>query len=202
MIALPQGFVTAATVLSAIVLNALWQDALLVVSIWALLRLWPRINAATRYVVWSATLVAAFVVPVATTLSFFAAPQSAPAAASSTRVWQPRAGMTPAAQRPHPSRAANAARSEAAQAMPRVPERLRLTVPAPLGVAVFVLWLLLASYALVRLIIGLVSLERLKRDALPLPVEYRDAMPQWTRANKGARDVRLCVSDEDRKSVV
>ena len=59
--------------LSAIVLNALWQDALLVVSIWLLLRVWPRINAATRYVVWSATLVAAFVIPIATTLAFFRA---------------------------------------------------------------------------------------------------------------------------------
>jgi uncharacterized protein YjbI with pentapeptide repeats len=48
----------------------------------------------------------------------------------------------------------------------------------------------------VRLIVGLTRLEQLKRDALPLPVEYRDAMPQWIRANKGARDVRLCVSDE------
>ena len=47
-----------------------------------------------------------------------------------------------------------------------------------------------------RLAIGLFRLEQLKRDALPLPVEYRDAMPQWTAANKGARDVRLCVSDE------
>ena len=55
---------------------------------------------------------------------------------------------------------------------------------------------MLAGYALVRLAIGLVRLEQLKRDALPLPVEYRDAMPQWLRANKGARDVRLCVSDE------
>jgi uncharacterized protein YjbI with pentapeptide repeats/beta-lactamase regulating signal transducer with metallopeptidase domain len=197
MIGLPQGFVTAASVLSAIVLNALWQDALLVVSIWALLRLWPRINAATRYVVWSATLVASFVVPVATTLSYFAVPQPAPAAVSSTRILQPRAGVTPAAQQRHRSRSASAARSsEAAPAMPRVPERLRLTIPAGLAVAVFVVWLLLATYALIRLTIGLVSLERLKRDALPLPVEYRDAMPQWTRANKGARDVRLCVSDD------
>ncbi len=186
---LPQAFVTVASVLSAIVLNALWQDALLVVSIWALLRLWPRINAATRYVVWSATLVAAFVVPIATTLSFFAVPRPAPAAVSTARVspW-------------HGARNERVARSPesrpAAARVARVPERLRVTMPAPLAVAVFIAWLLLASYALVRLIIGLVSLERLKRDALPLPVEYRDAMPQWTRANKGARDVRLCVSDD------
>ncbi len=47
-----------------------------------------------------------------------------------------------------------------------------------------------------KLAVGLIRLEQLKRDALPLSVEYRDAMPQWIRANKGARDVRLCVSDE------
>ena len=38
MIGLQQGFVTFASVLSAIALNALWEDALLVVSIWLLLR--------------------------------------------------------------------------------------------------------------------------------------------------------------------
>ena len=39
------------------------------------------------------------------------------------------------------------------------------------------------------------AIERLKRDALPLPVEYRDSMPQWSAANKGRRPVRLCVSE-------
>ncbi len=190
MIGVPQGFVTAASMLSAIVINALWQDALLVASIWGLLRLWPRINAATRYVVWSATLVAAFVIPVATTLSFFAAPQPTTAALPSTRISQARAGGTPA-------RVERVPRSrEIAPAAPRAPERLRVTISVPLALTIFVVWLLLASYALIRLVVGLVSLERLKRDALPLPVEYRDAMPQWTRANKGARDVRLCVSDD------
>ncbi len=190
MIGVPQAFVTGASVLSAIVLNALWQDALLVASIWGLLRLWQRINAATRYVVWSATLAAAFVIPVATTLSFFAAPQPTTAAVPSTRISQARAGATPV-------RVERVPRSrETAPAAPRTPERLRVTISAPLALTIFIVWLLLASYALVRLVVGLVSLERLKRDALPLPVEYRDAMPQWTRANKGARDVRLCVSDD------
>ncbi|HVR45533.1 MAG TPA: pentapeptide repeat-containing protein [Candidatus Binatia bacterium] len=197
MIGLPQGFVTVASVLSAIVLNALWQDALLVVSIWILLRLWPRINAATRYVVWSATLIAAFVVPVATTLSFFAVPQPAPAAVVATQAPHARTNLPRIPERSGRSSSERVARaSEAGPAVPRVPERVRVTMPAPLAVAIFITWLLLASYALFRLVIGLVSLERLKRDALPLPVDYRDAMPQWTRANKGARDVRLCVSDD------
>jgi uncharacterized protein YjbI with pentapeptide repeats/beta-lactamase regulating signal transducer with metallopeptidase domain len=188
-----QGFVTVATVVSAIALNALWQDAFLVVSIWLLLRVWPRINAATRYTVWSATLIAAFVIPVATTLSFFAPPQAPPASAARVNVPQTLEANSHAAvvQRGPVTHVA-----VASPATSGVPQRLRVTLPVPVAIAVFGVWLLLAAYALVRLIVGLVRLEQLKRDALPLPVEYRDAMPQWTRANKGARDVRLCVSDE------
>ncbi len=199
MIGVLQGFVNVASVLSAIALNALWQDALLVISIWALLRLWPRINAATRYVVWSATLVAALVIPIATTLSVFVAPQHAPAAVMPTQLSQTRAVVAPApAGHHHYVRSAREVvpSGSAFSAVQRVPERLRVTMPAPLALAVFAAWLILAFYALIRLAIGLVRLEQLKRDALPLPVEYRDAMPQWTRANKGARDVRLCVSDD------
>ena len=66
-----QGLVTFVSAVSATALNALWQDALLVIFVWLLLRAWPRVNAATRYIVWSATLAAAFVIPVATTLAFF-----------------------------------------------------------------------------------------------------------------------------------
>ena len=44
-----QGLTTVASAISATVLNALWQDALLVLCVWLLLRLWPGVNAATRY---------------------------------------------------------------------------------------------------------------------------------------------------------
>ena len=43
-----QDFVTVASAVAAIALNALWQDALLVLCVWLLLRAWPRLNAATR----------------------------------------------------------------------------------------------------------------------------------------------------------
>jgi uncharacterized protein YjbI with pentapeptide repeats/beta-lactamase regulating signal transducer with metallopeptidase domain len=187
-----QGFVTIASGVAAMALNALWQDALLVLCVWLLLRAWPKINAATRYLVWSATLAAAFIIPVATTWAFFAPPQTlsiarataaAPVAASHAVAAGGPQRVTPSS--PTPSRAPA-----------RLPDRLHLTLPVPVAVGVFALWLLLAAYALARLIVGLVRLEQLKRDALPLPVEYRDAMPQWLSANKGARDVRLCVSDE------
>ncbi len=207
MIAWQQDFVTVASALSAIAINALWQDALLVLCVWLMLRAWPRINAATRYTVWSATLLAAFALPVATTLAFFtpSAPQAASVAASlqqrSAAIQAPprAAAPVPAPVR-HSVATSKAAASTAAaprqQFTARLPERLRLTLPVPVALGVFALWVVLAGYALVRLAIGLVRLEQLKHDALPLPVEYRDAMPQWLRANKGARDVRLCVSDE------
>jgi uncharacterized protein YjbI with pentapeptide repeats/beta-lactamase regulating signal transducer with metallopeptidase domain len=73
---------------------------------------------------------------------------------------------------------------------------LHFTLPGPVSVAVFALWLALAVLALVRLAIGLFRLEQLKRDALPLPVEYRDAMEKWGIVNKGSREVRLCIIDD------
>lgn len=197
MIAWQQDFITIASAFAAVVLNALWQDALLVLCVWLLLRAWPRINAATRYTVWSATLVAAFVVPVATTLAVFtpATPRIVPATAATQTSGVVYEQWRPAAHAPRHA-AAPTAQAIPPTAPTRVPERLHVTLPAPVALTIFAIWLALASYALARLIVGLIHLERLKRDALPLPVEYRDAMPQWVRANKGARDVRLCVSDE------
>ncbi|MGC1759317.1 MAG: M56 family metallopeptidase, partial [Candidatus Cybelea sp.] len=195
MIAWQQEFVTFASAISAIALNALWQGALLALSVWLLLRFWPRVNAATRYTVWITTLVAAFLLPVATTLAFFA---------PSTPPDRPATHLTTSIAREH-SAHRSLPRESAAQPQPaatlsapapRLPQRFHLTIPVPVALAVFALWVVFAAYALVRLAIGLLRLEQLKRDALPLPVEYRDAMPQWLRANKGARDVRLCVSDE------
>ncbi|MBV8196991.1 MAG: M56 family metallopeptidase, partial [Candidatus Eremiobacteraeota bacterium] len=191
MSGLPQIFITFVSALSATALNALWEDALLVVCIALLLRFWPRINAATRYTVWSATLVAAFVLPLATTLAFFAAPQPASVQSSAVTVPHRLVGRAPVVNVPNVTRTSAEA---PATAPPR--ERLRFTLPVPVAIAVFVAWLLLAFYALARLTIGLTRLEQLKKDALPLPVEYRESMPQWTRANKGARDVRLCISDD------
>jgi uncharacterized protein YjbI with pentapeptide repeats/beta-lactamase regulating signal transducer with metallopeptidase domain len=189
---LHQGFVTVASALAAITLNALWQDALLVLCVWLLLRAWPRINAATRYTVWGATLIAAIVVPVATTLAFFAPPSTVAAPVLTTAHERVRHVAAPRTNVPVRSAQVPIAAPEA----PRLPERLRVTLPLPVSFSIFGLWALLAAYALARLALGLRRLEQLKRDALPLPVEYRDAMPQWLRANKGARDVRLCVSDD------
>jgi beta-lactamase regulating signal transducer with metallopeptidase domain len=196
--AIPQVFVTVAGALAATVINALWQDALLVVCVWLLLRAWPGINAATRYAVWTATLVAAIVVPVATTLPFYSVPAASPAAHETAGT--PRGAQNGEHAVAHTTRGTwqrvTAQTRGSSQRAAAMPPRVHVTVTPLLGAIIAIIWLLLAAYALARLIIGLTRLEQLKRDALPLPVEYRDAMAQWTRANKGGRDVRLCVSDE------
>lgn len=212
---LPQGLVQFAGAATAVAINALWEGALLVVCIWLLLRAWPGINAATRYIVWSATLVATVVVPVATTLPFLTPSSATTATAAAVRVPIPMvthaltavpahtvaAPNLPAHTGTPATRSAQTAAGESpatspAVAMPRLPERFRMTLPLPVVIAVLAVWTLLAVLALLRLAVGLYRLEQLKRDALPLPIEYRDAMARWTSARKGRRDVRLCVSDE------
>jgi uncharacterized protein YjbI with pentapeptide repeats/beta-lactamase regulating signal transducer with metallopeptidase domain len=199
-----QGFVSVASAVSAVTINALWQDALLVLGVWGLLRAWPHLNASTRYTVWSATLVAAVLVPIATTVPFLAAPpppvSSNTGAARETRTPILASG-TVAVRHSEPSVSNGAGGGVASETLPRVspvrfPERFRLTLPLPLVVGITAAWALLAGLALLRLAIGIVKLEALKRDALPLPIEYRDAMERWSAANKGSRDVRLCVSDD------
>lgn len=182
---------------TAVAINALWEGALLVACIWLLLRAWPGINASTRYIVWSATLIATVVVPVATTLPFLAPPSLSAATAEAVRVPIPMVTHAliapPRANAPSQRAQTGAARSPQYSALA---ERFRLTLPLGVVLAVVVVWSMLALLALVRLAIGLARLEQLKRDALPLPIEYREAMARWMGARKGRRDVRLCVSDD------
>jgi uncharacterized protein YjbI with pentapeptide repeats/beta-lactamase regulating signal transducer with metallopeptidase domain len=201
-----QQLAAAAGAVTAIAINALWEDALLVICVWLLLRAWPGLNAATRYMVWSATLIATVVVPVATTLPFLTSASPATAVnetavrATIPMVTHALTAVAPAEPKPvpHATHAAQAAQPAAAATTfaPRLPERFRMTLPLPLTLGVLAVWALLALLSLARLAIGLLRLEGLKRDALPLPVEYRDAMLRWTEVNKGSRQVRLCVSDD------
>lgn len=43
--------------------NSLWQGLIIVAAVWALLQVFPRLNAATRYAAWYATLLAVAILP-------------------------------------------------------------------------------------------------------------------------------------------
>jgi uncharacterized protein YjbI with pentapeptide repeats/beta-lactamase regulating signal transducer with metallopeptidase domain len=68
-------------------------------------------------------------------------------------------------------------------------------MPSIAAYTLFGAWALAALLLLVRLAVNLQKLERLKADALPLPIDYREHLERWTGAEKGGRDVRLCVSE-------
>ncbi|MGH7736526.1 MAG: M56 family metallopeptidase [Candidatus Tyrphobacter sp.] len=131
----------ARTAATAIV-NALWEDAAIFIAVALVLRLWPRLNASTRYAAWMLALVAAIATPIFTAF--------------------PRAGAVP--------------------------------VPGVVVFAIGTLWLLAAFAFSIRLLVGLVRLQRLKSSALPLRLEHRGSEQDALLA--GNRDVRFCVSDE------
>ncbi len=180
----------AARVALAVLVNSLWQGALIALVAWGVLRIFSRANAATRYAIWALALVAMIVIPIFTSL-----PNVSVEAPAHHTAWMPPA----ASSLTHASTPVQAPATHH-DSTRRTPFPFGLSVPqfkipTVFALAVFVVWGLAALVVLGRLILAIVSLEKLKRDSLPLDVAYRDQMPEWSAAIKGFRDVRICVSD-------
>ncbi len=110
--------------------------------------------------------------------------------------------MSRARQRPRRSRVKaqpapvqNVAPDSAARSV-SLPLRFHFSVPGYVALGLFAAWALAALALLVRLGISLYRLERLKTDALPLPIDYRERLAKWAAADKGGREVRLCICDQ------
>lgn len=184
-----------ARVILVILLNGLWQGALIAGITWVALRFSPRVNASTRYAAWTLALVATLIVPVVTSLTHISYQSASVSQASRVRsTGDVRIPAPPV----HESRVSGVFRSANAPAsefsLPRVPS-VTVAPPALLTAALFALWMLAAAALLVRLTIALLALERLKRDALPLGMDYRERLEQWQRASGNDRDVRICVTE-------
>ncbi len=180
----------AARVALAVLFNSLWQGALIALVAWAVLRIFSRANAATRYAIWALALAAMIVTPIFTSLSHVSV--EAPPVHTA---WMPPASTSSNVHASTPVQAP-AARHDSARSTPfpllSVPQ---FKIPTVFALAVFVVWGLVAFVVLGRLILAIISLEKLKRDSLPLDVAYRDQMPEWNAAVKDFRDVRICISD-------
>ncbi len=188
-----------ATFLLTVLANGLWQAALLAGAAWLVLRAVPGATATTRHAVLVAALVGAIVLPVVTTAAAFVRWAPSPTVATSSQsVALPRGATQhePPPVSSHVTLPAQRVPVENVQA-PRpavVPLRPHVTLPALLIVGLAVAWGVCALALVVRLVLSLLYLERLKRDALPLPLEYRARLERWDEAGKGTRDVRLCRS--------
>ncbi len=208
---MPSLFEVIARAVIVVLVNGLWQGLAIAALTWLALRLFPRANASTRYAAWTLALVAVLVVPIATSLthiSYYTLP------ATATNPIQKTSSKTAADNVSQPATqtvaAGGASRSELKQetasgathsgggaassglTLPRMPD-LHVNAPLLLMTIVLSLWGLAALALVARLAVALLRLEGLKRDAMPLGIEYRDQLQQWQRIDPD-RDVRICVT--------
>lgn len=188
-----------ARVAVAVLFNSLWEAAVLAFAVWVVLRLLPNLNATTRYMAWCAALAASLLLPLATSIPkvLVTSQHHASHVTVMTQSVSVQTARTTPVQ-PVKSQPAHAApaQTQAAHAQSfRFPSLPHITMPSIAAYTLFGVWALAALLLLVRLAVNLQKLERLKTDALPLPIDYREHLERWTGAEKGGRDVRLCVSE-------
>ncbi|HTU69222.1 MAG TPA: pentapeptide repeat-containing protein [Candidatus Baltobacteraceae bacterium] len=173
-----------------VLVNSLWQGIAIAGLTWLALHVFRKVNASTRYAAWTLALAAVVVIPVVTSVTHIVYERaSAPAAA-------PVPTQTVSTHAAAPAHAAAPSFAPAAKtiALPSAP-RVTVNPPSIATAALFGLWVLAALALVARLVVALTRLERLKRDSLPLGLEYRDKLVQWQRLSSRDRDVRICVTD-------
>lgn len=181
----------------AMLLASLWQAPLFALAAWLVLRVQPNANATTRHSVLAAALFASLLLPVAT--ATLATQHRATSASVTGDLALPRSAVPYRPAKTSPSIptttriSSNGAGSQLA--VPAI-ERANLSIPRWIAFAFVAAWLAGAALVSARLTVSLLHLERLKRDALPLSIEYREGLTRWTAATKGTRNVRLCTSEE------
>jgi beta-lactamase regulating signal transducer with metallopeptidase domain len=182
--------------------SGLWQAPLFALAAWLVLRIKPEANATTRHSVLATALFASLVLPVVTATF---AMRHVPDVAGDAGMSLPRGAVSswPVYDVPgSPLRLPGDGDGDGSGAAPlpafSVPALSRFTVAIPRLPAFVIVgfWFAGAAFVLVRLVSSLLHLERLKRDALPLSVAYRERLGRWATATSGGHAVRLCTSPE------
>ncbi len=188
-----------------VLFNGLWVAALLAIVAWLALRAMPNGNATTRHSVLAAALYASLVLPVIAALLTTLprvhgnpTPQTHSSFAVRNAVSSGAGTLGARSQRVARPTSLQSALGSATPAMASKPALVRpnLALPRTLALAIVAIWLLGVAVVLLRLILSLRHLERLKSDALPVPIEYRARLRRWSAVTKGSRNVRLCRSSE------
>ncbi len=127
---------------------------------WLIIRLSPRANAATRYGIWSAALIA-------------------------TLLLDPLPGHRFGPFSGSPELGAVTFGTYSAIALPQ-----------DWALALFLIWYVIATALVIRLIIGHLYLQRIKDHATPLPERFQTRVAEWLRRSEGRRFPRLLVSSD------
>jgi beta-lactamase regulating signal transducer with metallopeptidase domain len=170
-----------------------------------IVRFWRPLDAAARYAVWYAALIAVAAGPVVTTVMMQRAHEARVMAQVRTLLAR-AAAPAPSAPLAHPPVAhaplVQPPAASAPLAHPPVVHAVRIVrpviaIPPPLAYGASVLWLLVVLGGVARFAAGAVVLARLKRDALPVAPERRAMLGLWAAhaEREHARRARLCVSD-------
>jgi uncharacterized protein YjbI with pentapeptide repeats/beta-lactamase regulating signal transducer with metallopeptidase domain len=180
-----------------VLVNGLWQGAAIAGLTWLALRVFPRVNASTRYAAWTLALVAVLVVPIATSLSRISY-YTTPATTSQPATVQNSGGGALRSELKHET-ASGARHSQSGSSsnrltLPKVPA-LHVSVAFIIVAIILAAWALAALALVARLVVALLRLEGLKHNAMPLGMEFRDQLVQWQRLDAHDRDVRICVTD-------
>ncbi|HYO62157.1 MAG TPA: M56 family metallopeptidase [Pyrinomonadaceae bacterium] len=187
-------------------LNSLWQGTALTALTWAFLRAARRANAATRYGVWFATLLALVALPVTNALLSRADSKTpaaevvrqtldAPAVSSSAEA-SDRPAAAPSASMP--SRG-GFAEEPAAASGGQLRLSVRQKVELPSGewlLVVFFGWLLAGGVRAARVVASHGRLRRLKRNSAPLGARHQARLRQFLAAYPRARATRLASSTD------
>ena len=196
---------TAVRFIIEVLFNGLWLAALLAAVAWLALRAMPNGNATTRHSVLAAALYASLLLPIVaaclTTLPRvhgISTPQTYSTSVSRNAVSSGVANVGVGSQHvagpeSHQTDLRGVGPAMAAKA---ALVRPNFALPRTLAIAIVAIWLLGVAVVLLRIILSLRHLERLKSDALPVPIEYRALLRRWTAVTKGSRNVRLCRSNE------
>ena len=187
-----------------VLFNGLWIAALLAAVAWLALRAMPNGNATTRHSVLAAALYASLLLPIVAAV-LTTLPRGHGVSASQTSAGFVSQNAVSSRTRNIGAGSQHVAQTKTRQSAVRgiVPVtaqpplvRPHLVLPRALAVAIVAGWLLGVALVLVRLVLSLRHLERLKSDALPVPIAYRAQLRRWTAVTKGSRNVRLCRSSE------
>jgi beta-lactamase regulating signal transducer with metallopeptidase domain len=203
-------------------INSLWQGAMLACIAWGLLRVIRRANAATRYAVLMATLYAALILPLLTTLSghnvlnfgHIEKPLAARLTTFSTKTYPrlKRDYLSAGKERNEGTARTTPAETGAIDETGAVKEgdevgareattvttvRARRVIELPVGrwpVVLFLCWFLVAGYLTSRIVQGLLHIRRLRLDCTPVEPVCQSRLDYLMAADDSLNPVRVCYS--------
>jgi len=184
------------------VLNTLWQALAVAAVMWFVLRLMPRVNAATRHAVWWAVLALVVLMPLTILL-----PRRAPVPSPAVRTEkQIRTRALPSAAKPlavngayAPAPPRSSAPLPALNSRPAAAPRVRIPFEFHLGnwpSSLLFLWIAACCVLLSRIVHGYLRLRGVRKRARPASTDLAVRFEQRLRDSRTSRAPQLLVSDE------